>query len=569
MAPLKKPQEQPEQQVERRALLKGAAGAATALLSSTVLGCGQAAADGENPAGVTEPIEIGPLDPTARADAALKVRIVAAKTQRAYPIPPHPDNGDEQRYKTKFASYTKALPHDTVGEVDLVAYASLIEALQSGRFEDFEEIVLGGTRKLVDPRASYAFVLEGGDSHSFFVQPAPTFASAQTQAEAAEDYWMALLRDVPFNDYATSPLAQAAAADLSRFSDFRGPKCKGQVTPQTLFRWEAPGTLVGPYVSQFLVLDVPYGTQPFAQRNVTRVPGDDRLTDFDQWLAVQNGSESYVPAVVDPVRRYMRNGRDAAEYVHFDQLIQEAYNAAMIIGGFVATLTPGGLSPAIVNPGNPYAGSRTQTGFGTFGSPDGFDRLSRATVPALKAVWFQKWLVHRRLRPEEYGGTVQATLTGTRQFPIGKELLSSAVLPLIFAKYGSYLMPQTYPEGCPTHPAYPAGHAGYLGAQVTMVKGFFNEDFVIPNPMVVSDDGLSLKPYTGAPLTVGGELNKLAMNIALARDMAGVHWRSDLEQGLYLGEAVAIRIMRDLKLTYAEPFRGFTFTKFDGTKITV
>src|SRR5262249_446464 len=33
-------------------------------------------------------------------------------------------------------------------------------------------------------------------------------------------------------------------------------------------------------------------------------------------------------------------------------------------------------------------------------------------------------------------------------------------------------------------------------------------------------------PYTGAALTVGGELNKLASNIALGRDAAGVHYRS-------------------------------------------
>jgi hypothetical protein len=175
-----------------------------------------------------------------------------------------------------------------LGDVDLAAYASLIAALESGRFEDFENVVLGGPRPLANPESAYAFVLDGGDPHDFFVPPAPTFASAQTQSEAAEDYWMALLRDVPFDEYATSLLAQAAAVDLSRFSDFCGPKVAGRVTPQTLFRWEAPGTLAGPYVSQFLVLDVPYGVQSFAQKNVARVPGDDRLTDFAAWLAVQN-----------------------------------------------------------------------------------------------------------------------------------------------------------------------------------------------------------------------------------------------------------------------------------------
>jgi len=104
------------------------------------------------------------------------------------------------------------------------------------------------------------------------------------------------------------------------------------------------------------------------------------------------------------------------------------------------------------------------------------------------------------------------------------------------------------------------------------LKAFFNESFVIPNPVVASDDGQSLLPYTGsdaAQITVGGELDKLANNVALGRDVAAAHWRSDAEQSLLLGEAVAISILRDQRATCNEPFSGFTFTKFDGTTITV
>jgi hypothetical protein len=57
--------------------------------------------------------------------------------------------------------------------------------------------------------------------------------------------------------------------------------------------------------------------------------------------------------------------------------------------------------------------------------------------------------------------------------------------------------------------------------------------------------------------------------VALGRDMAGVHWRSDALQALLLGEAVTINILQDQRATYNEPFTGFTFTKFDGTTITV
>lgn len=72
-----------------------------------------------------------------------------------------------------------------------------------------------------------------------------------------------------------------------------------------------------------------------------------------------------------------------------------------------------------------------------------------------------------------------------------------------------------------------------------------------------------------AALTVGGELNKLAANIALGRDVAGVHWRSDSIEGLKLGEAVAVGILRDLRATCPERFAGFSFTKFDGAPVTV
>ena len=97
-----------------------------------------------------------------------------------------------------------------------------------------------------------------------------------------------------------------------------------------------------------------------------------------------------------------------------------------------------------------------------------------------------------------------------------------------------------------------------------MLKAFFNESFVIPNPLVASPDGLSLTRYKGSNLTVGGELNKLAANIALARNTAGVHWRSDGIEGLKLGEAVAIGILQDLRTTWPESFGGFSFTSFAG-----
>jgi len=102
-----------------------------------------------------------------------------------------------------------------------------------------------------------------------------------------------------------------------------------------------------------------------------------------------------------------------------------------------------------------------------------------------------------------------------------------------------------------------------------VLKAFFDESFPIDDPVVVTADGLTLMPYTGPELTVGGELNKLAWNIACGRDMSGIHWRSDALAGLRLGEAVALSILGDMKGCFNERFRGFSLTTFDGRAITV
>ncbi len=78
-------------------------------------------------------------------------------------------------------------------------------------------------------------------------------------------------------------------------------------------------------------------------------------------------------------------------------------------------------------------------------------------------------------------------------------------------------------------------------------------------------------PYTGSDggqLTIGGEMNKLAANIGIGRNHAGVHWRHDYVDSLPLGEAVAIAMLRDMGNCWNQPFEGFSFTKFDGTRIT-
>ncbi len=134
------------------------------------------------------------------------------------------------------------------------------------------------------------------------------------------------------------------------------------------------------------------------------------------------------------------------------------------------------------------------------------------------------------------------------------------------------MLSQAFPEGSPVHPAYPTGHGTVAGACITLLKFIFDGSFPIPNPIVPTSDGLSLEPYTGSDagqLTVNGELNKLGHNVTFGHGIhAGIHWRSDSDTSLMLGEAVALNFLNERAKTYNEPFT-IQLTKFDGTTATI
>lgn len=472
-------------------------------------------------------------------------------------------NCDEALYPNKVGSYHKGLPHNALGEVDQAAYRSLVLALHTGSPADFENIVLGGNTPLADPQGGLAVELEGSDPKQTLIPPAPPLASAWRAGEAVEEYWMALLRDIRFGDYESDPLTEAALRELNHLSDFRGPKQNARITAQTLFRGFTSGDQIGPYVSQFLLQPVQFGALTVDQQYVTFPAKEDQLTRTGAWLPVQNGQGPFQSNPTDSAPRYIHNGRDLTAYVHSDPPFQAYLVAAQWL-----------LNNEIpFNASNPYNHSLTQSGFATFGVPHLCSVLAEAANCALRAVWYHKWFVHRTLRPEAYGGLVHWTITGKANYPLGTEVLNSEAVDRVFRKYGTYLLPQAYVEGCPQHPSYGQGHAAIAGACVTVLKAFFNTDSVtFSKPVQASRDGTELVAYDGPDrdrLTITNELHKLASNISLGRDIAGIHWRSDYDQAISLGEAVAINLLRDQTATFNEAFRGFTFTKFDGKKVTV
>jgi hypothetical protein len=560
----------------RRAFLRQVTAAATtaagALTQAPLVSAQSSGVSGSSGTGAALP----PGVTNARIVEAFQLRVAAAMRDALAGPAVNVNNGDTVLYDDRGGTFTKALPHDAYGRVDSGAFAIFAAALKSGTSSEFENIPMGGTRTLNGPQGGLAFDLAAMDCVQFGqpqVPPAPKLASDHTAVELVEHYWASLLRDVAFADYRSSPLAALACAELGSQPSYRGPRdSTGRVTPRLLFRGGFRGEALGPYVSQFLLQPTSLGAQPMGQQQATYLPGIDYVTDFASWLDVQNGVDTGLRNQIDPQVRYRRNGRDLAALTHTDVLFQEYFMAFLVLAGINAnppgSFTSGGVP---LNPGNPYMNSKTQNGFGTFGGPDISAAIEDVAAKALNAVWYQKWFVHLRPRPEAIGGIVHLLKTGQANrtdVTLSDVVLNSQALQQSFDKYGTYLLAQAYPEGSPAHPSYPTGHGTVAGACITVLKFFFDGSFVIPNPVVPSNDGLSLLPYTGADagqLTVNGELNKLGHNVSFGHGIhAGIHWRSDTHASLLFGEAVALSFLRNKARTYNEPF-SVNITRFDET----
>ena len=262
-------------------------------------------------------------------------------------------NGDEERYLDKRASFAKSLPHNDLGEVEPHAYNDWLSILASGDSGRFEEVPRdpSAVAKLNNPQATYAFDLVGIDSHATHLPPPPAFASDTMAIETAEVYWQALTIDVPFQNYETNALITAALSDLNAFSHPVGSSPAGKITARTLFRGETVGDLIGPYISQFLWLDVPYGIKTFDQRYRSPLRDQKFLTEFAEWLACQRGAGPATKLKFDLEPRYICSSRELAEYVHQDFSFQTYLNAALIMLR---------LGREALNRSNPCLGSKAQ-----------------------------------------------------------------------------------------------------------------------------------------------------------------------------------------------------------------
>lgn len=256
---------------------------------------------------------------------------------------------------------------------------------------------------------------------------------------------------------------------------------------------------------------------------------------------------------------------------------------------------------------------RNAGGFALYGGPHILTLVTEVATRGLKAVRFQKFNNHIRLRPEALAERIELS----RRFAGGSPHVPTALLTHMTAfadklksngstgvnstlqeiaamnqkpdaDKDSYFLPMAFPEGSPMHPSYGAGHATVAGACVTILKAYFDtsavlakytdkedgkvkvafkrrEDGDAPVAYRPSADGSSLvEDTTGGFLTLEGELNKLAANISVARNMAGVHYFTDYYDSLRMGEQVAIGVLEEQALCYpTDPF-VLSVPTFDG-----
>lgn len=579
-------------------------------------------------------------------------------------------NGEEIRYGDYSLSFHKSLPHDSRGRVHTASYTAMVAALvrhdegaietlptgrnrsHAGTATDPQRWTTGGPtsprfRKLTSPLTGHVFDTEGADAGAFGISPAPLVGSDELAAEMAELYAMALLRDHTFTDIAGEADADVVAVRtaLGTMPWFDGsasePGAAGRRAATRavvgsgadLFRGSTAGAQAGPWPSQYLLIGstspvgtgntaepsfqgvkarfsledgfVLYGTQVIDQRSVVAKEGIDHMTSWAGWLDCQNGVDFNGLDVFRNRRRYLTTPRDIATYVHYDALYQAYLNACLIM------LADSARFPK--SSGLPETDSRTRAAFASFGGPHVLSLVTEVATRGLKGVWRQKWLHHRRARPEVVAALLTLHANEPASVPadlaaeldalaakIPADLLqrvsahntaqngSAAVqpdpahaadLPTIDAGK-NYLLPMAFPEGSPTHPAYGAGHATVAGACVTVLKAMFETvdahgretpwpyaDVFVPT--LKDDEGGELVPDPAAPgLTVTGELDKLAANISIARNMAGVHYYTDYYESVRLGERVTASILEEQMGMYDEPVE-VRFRSFDGDLVRI
>lgn len=463
-------------------------------------------------------------------------------------------------------------------------------------------------RKLEDPTGGLGFEPIGEHQNLIAAPHHIQIDSPKGIMEMTEVYCMAIMRDTLISSLnaATDPTtittaprdgngvapenavhesADAILSILNTYTSSTRVKPNWPVDPETgttnlalIFRGHGKGEDIGQYVSQLLILDIPFGSGVFEQKYAPEWDSVASVTKAG-YLAIQNGVNP-VPTKAAIQARRIRSLRDIGSLVHKDPAYGLYFNAGLIAA-------KAGLD-ALKDPG---AGSN----FMDTGAPDYLTCIGTVTRAALRVAWLTKWQNSLKIRPEIAAARLSWYETATdkpQELAAWAAMFSDDLKTRIKAwtasqgaDEGSTFLPLLYDEGSPTHPSFPAGHATVAGACVTIMKAFLNTHGPAPTytpvkwtakfgpVQMVSDDTGDLVDTVDSGETIVGELNKLASNVSLGRNLAGVHYRCDGDCGIVMGEEVAISYLKDMTYSYYPAILkkkiSFFLEKFDGTLVTI
>ncbi|MEO4040545.1 hypothetical protein AAFN47_02950 [Hoeflea sp. CAU 1731] len=343
------------------------------------------------------------------------------------------------------------------------------------------------------------------------------------------------------------------------------------------------------------------GAYSIDQRIAAPVACIDYLTNWHDWLRSQNGAKAAASHAASDRIRFVSTPRDLSACSRWNPAHQPFVNAALILLGNNAPCDPG-----------------LMLGNKGLSSSWGFTEINRllgdAVLQATRAVRRQQYQVHRRGRPESLAAMLSLEANGEGRHlgearksiqlmlnDLGAGQPDDASRPGVLLDWISqlnadrndrkprgfealfsvdpnrnYLLPIAWPDGAPMSPSYGSLRAAIAGACVTVLKAVFDMKVTYTRatgakhhyaPSALSGKRLEILGNS-LGVTLEGELNKLASNIAIGDRFAGVHFHSDCYESLRLGECLAVGILQEHLLEYGFAM-SMSFTGFDGDRITI
>lgn len=473
------------------------------------------------------------------------------------------NNGDEEDFPNMVGQFHKSLLHDANGLVNTAEYQKLLTLMSEPTQANLIAISQPNATKLSDPLSSFTRLLYGDDPHylATLIPPAPKINSRLAAADLLCVYGMALLRDVKFADFATDPTVAMIATELANFPEL-SPYMAWPPTPANLFRDKSLGCTKGGYVSQFLLQDIPSYEETTEQKKFRYMPGEDKILTNSDFLDNMNGIVAGSSINQEAQRRFIQTGRDGAQLVHTDQFTQIINQVLYILGfnGYAAHPTNSPFSAAELASCRPCV---------TSAGAQAYVDCHIAAEIAIVAAFVSKWVVNRRCRPEYMAMLVDQHKNAVATHPLHADLLSSPILDAVHTKWGNYLLPQVYPEGSPSHPAYPAGHASVAWATCFVLKAYFDPAELMKTVVEPSSDGFSLNTIANtANLNVEDELHKAAANISWFRNWAGVHYPTDGHAQKEMCRQLVKSVLRDRSKCGVRQI-NYTFRDDEGNNVDI